>query len=144
MADMDICTQAQAQVLDAIPPKWKIKKDDFQNVDSSRNVPAACGVLSSAQLSITEMTSTQLLEKLHTGQISAMEVTESFCARAAIAHQMVNCLTDFFPQDALEVARELDATFEKTQKPIGPLHGLPIAIKDMSGPFGSTSTTSAC
>jgi Asp-tRNA(Asn)/Glu-tRNA(Gln) amidotransferase A subunit family amidase len=31
---------------------------------------------------------------------------------------------------ALKRAKELDEVFEKTGKPVGPLHGLPISLKD--------------
>ena len=39
-------------------------------------------------------------------------------------------MIEFFPEQALEQARELDEYFEKHKKPIGPLHGLPISLKD--------------
>lgn len=41
-----------------------------------------------------------------------------------------NCLTEIFFDSALERARELDAHFQKTGKPKGPLHGLPVSLKD--------------
>jgi amidase len=33
------------------------------------------------------------------------------------------------PEEALQQAKELDAILEKTGKPIGPLHGLPVPVK---------------
>ena len=39
------------------------------------------------------------------------------------------CLTAFFPEEALEVAKSLDAYLKTTGKVIGPLHGLPVSIK---------------
>jgi len=44
-------------------------------------------------------------------------------------HQ-VNCALEFFPETALAQAKELDLHFEKTRKPVGALHGLPISLKD--------------
>ena len=124
-----ICHQAQQGVLDAIPEKWRIDVQKFKvNIDS-RDVPAKSGILSSKQLEITEQNATVLLKRTHTGRLTSLEVTEAFCARAAIAHQMVNCLTEFFPEEALETAKKLDEEFAKNKKPIGPLHGLPIAVK---------------
>lgn len=35
----------------------------------------------------------------------------------------------FFPEKAIEAAKQLDEEFAKTGKPVGPLHGLPIALK---------------
>lgn len=42
----------------------------------------------------------------------------------------MNCALEFFPDAALAQAKELDEYFEKNKKPIGPLHGLPISLKD--------------
>ena len=41
-----------------------------------------------------------------------------------------NCALEFFPDLALDQAKELDAYYEKHGKPVGPLHGLPISLKD--------------
>jgi hypothetical protein len=41
----------------------------------------------------------------------------------------VNCLAAFIPEEALQQAKKLDAILEKTGKPIGPLHGLPVPVK---------------
>jgi amidase len=43
---------------------------------------------------------------------------------------VTNCLTEIFFDQALERAAILDAYFDKHGKPIGPLHGLPISLKD--------------
>lgn len=37
---------------------------------------------------------------------------------------------EFFPELALTQAKELDAYYERYKKPVGPLHGLPISLKD--------------
>ena len=41
-----------------------------------------------------------------------------------------NCLTEIFVDRALARAQEVDDYRTKTGKTIGPLHGLPISIKD--------------
>ncbi|KAF9241349.1 amidase signature domain-containing protein, partial [Melanogaster broomeanus] len=42
----------------------------------------------------------------------------------------VNCLTEIFVERALARATELDEALKKTGKVVGPLHGLPISLKD--------------
>jgi Asp-tRNA(Asn)/Glu-tRNA(Gln) amidotransferase A subunit family amidase len=42
----------------------------------------------------------------------------------------VNCNLEFFPEKALAQAKELDEYLEKHKKPVGPLHGLPVSLKD--------------
>lgn len=42
----------------------------------------------------------------------------------------VNCLTEIFFDAALERARELDAHLAAGNPPVGPLHGLPVSLKE--------------
>jgi len=49
-------------------------------------------------------------------------------------------LIDFFPEEALRTAASLDDHFARTGKPLGPLHGLPVCIKDMYDVKGHRST----
>lgn len=91
----------------------------------------SCGLLTEPELNLTSLShdSTWLLQQLLSQKVTSMEVVGAFCRRAAIAHQLVNCLVDYFPTVALDRARYLDAYMAEHGKPIGPLHGLPISIK---------------
>jgi len=71
---------------------------------------------------------TEILARLATGKVSAVQVASAFCKRAAIAQQLINCLVDFFPEAALTRAQELDSYYAEHKKPVGPLHGLPISM----------------
>ena len=42
----------------------------------------------------------------------------------------MNCLTEIFVERALARAKELDEYLKTTGKVVGPLHGLPISLKD--------------
>ena len=42
----------------------------------------------------------------------------------------MNCLTEIFVERALARAEELDERLKSTGKVVGPLHGLPISLKD--------------
>lgn len=136
-----IATATQQAILDSIPQMWRLSpKDKDPSVTDKRTIPRSCGLLPEKQLEITETTATELLEKLRTRALSSVEITEAFCARAAIAHQLVNCLALFFPEEALERAKELDEILGKTGKPVGPLHGLPIPVKDTYQMKGQRTT----
>ena len=61
---------------------------------------------------------------------TAVEVTKAFCKASALAQSMLNCLTEILYAEALERAKYLDEYQAKTGKTVGPLHGLPISLKD--------------
>lgn len=42
----------------------------------------------------------------------------------------MNCLTEVFVEQALNRAAEVDAYLRRTGSVMGPLHGLPISLKD--------------
>jgi Asp-tRNA(Asn)/Glu-tRNA(Gln) amidotransferase A subunit family amidase len=60
--------------------------------------------------------------------------------RAAVAQQALNCLTEIFFNEAIQRAEFLDDEFQKTGRPIGPLHGLPVSLKDCFNFAGIDST----
>ncbi|RAK97695.1 putative general amidase GmdA [Aspergillus ibericus CBS 121593] len=117
--------------LDAIPEKWRIK-GPIPSPTEQRDVTGAYiqQFLTEREIAITETDAVGITERTTTGQWTAVEVTEAFCHRAALAHQLVNCLHEVFFDKALETARVLDAYFAQNGKPLGPLHGLPVSLKD--------------
>ncbi|KAL2787818.1 amidase signature domain-containing protein [Aspergillus keveii] len=96
-----------------------------------RSVPRYCGLLTADQITITESSPSQLLRYLADGTWSAESVIRAFIARATIAHHLTNPLTDIFFDRAVDDATRLDAILRETGEPVGPLHGLPISLKDV-------------
>ncbi|KAL1726399.1 amidase signature domain-containing protein [Schizophyllum commune] len=124
----------------SIPKDWLLSSpppaEQLNVIDS----PRVCGLLNEQELEITETDDVSLiLKNLHTGVWSAVDVTTAFCKRAIVAHQLTNCLTEIWIEDALKRARELDDIFAK-QGPVGPLHGLPISLKDQFDVAGKECT----
>ncbi|GJP92913.1 hypothetical protein CAN33_0023340 [Aspergillus niger] len=120
--------QAKRQaILDAIPQKWRIQRAVLP-VDVTGEFIQ--GYLTPREIEITEADAVAITTQTTSGNWSAVEVTEAFCHRAAIAHQLVNCLHEIFFEDAIQVAKELDEHLAATGKPKGPLHGLPVSLKD--------------
>ncbi|KDR76938.1 hypothetical protein GALMADRAFT_225095 [Galerina marginata CBS 339.88] len=118
-------------ILTNLPPKETLNVIDF---------PEKCGLLTAKDVEITNTEVGVLLEKLAKGTWSAVEVTTAFSKRAIIAHQVVNCLTEIFIDRALKRAAELDEHLKTTGKVVGPLHGLPISVKDQVSIKGMEST----
>ncbi|KZF18934.1 acetamidase [Xylona heveae TC161] len=128
MAWESIAADKRSRILQSIPQEWLIgsKPQDI----SVMNYPEKSGIMSKDELAITNSSATELVAQLSSGQQRAFDVTLAFCKQAALAHQLLNCCLEIFPEMALAQAKELDAYFEKYQKPVGPLHGLPISLKD--------------
>ncbi|KAL4789810.1 Acetamidase [Aspergillus venezuelensis] len=118
----------RARLAKTIPDEWKLKT--LPTTDNVMDVPKTSGILSDKELEITESNATDLVSKLASGKLTAFEVTTAFCKRAALATQLTNCILEFFPEAALAQAKELDEYYAKKGKPVGPLHGLPISLKD--------------
>ncbi|EXJ88508.1 hypothetical protein A1O1_05438 [Capronia coronata CBS 617.96] len=136
----EVASACQSAVLQSIPEKWRLPSKPDASVTDVRDIPRTCGLITPQQLAITDQTTDELVTQLATGKLTSVQVTEAFCARAAIAHQCVNCLTAFYCEEALKRAAELDAIFAETGKPVGPLHGIPVAIKDIFAVKGRPST----
>ncbi|CAE7114136.1 unnamed protein product [Rhizoctonia solani] len=115
--------------LDSIPSEWRIPiPPDQYNV---LQVPYECGLLDPLEIEITDTTDVnRILENLKTGKWTSVQVTRAFYKRALVAHQTTNCLTEIFLERALARAEEMDRYLKEHGKPKGPLHGLPISLKD--------------
>lgn len=55
-------------------------------------------------------------------ELTAVQVTTAFTKRTMIAHQLSNCLTEWFLDDAIDQARALDAHLSTPGQTVGPLH----------------------
>ncbi|KAF1363823.1 amidase [Lizonia empirigonia] len=129
-----------------IPQDWRLPLSQASqytetNPISVLNVPRTCGILTEKELDITENhDATDLVQLMIKGDLTSAAVVTAFCKRAAIAHQATNCLTEIMFEEALARAHECDAYLKDHGRPIGPLHGLPISLKDSFNVKGVQST----
>jgi amidase len=113
-----------------IPASLRLPPAIFEDLPLDvTHIPEACGLLTPAELAITELDATAVCQKIAAGELTAVEAVTAFGKRAAIAHQLTACLVDFFLDEGIKQAQQLDEYFKKEGKVIGPLHGLPISVK---------------
>lgn len=125
-------TKKRATLAALIPEPWRLTSDQLP-AESERSVIAfveKSNLLTAEELSITELRVEQLAQKIANGECTATEVCQAYCHRAALAHQLVNCLSEINFRAALEQARELDDYFQTHGRTVGLLHGVPVSLKD--------------
>ena len=136
-----IARRKQAYRESQIPPAWRNIPDHLVPNDPPRlqdgpqnvvHVVQECGLLSRTELAITQDHSVQsLLAALAARQLTALDVARAFCKRAAVAQQLTNCVTEPLFASAMARAEELDASLVRPGgRVVGPLHGLPVSVKD--------------
>ncbi|KAK0388785.1 hypothetical protein NLU13_5028 [Sarocladium strictum] len=81
-----------------------------------------------------------LTSLLETRQVTCEAVILAHIAKAKEAHRRTNCLTEICFDEALQQAKELDAFQQEHGKLKGPLHGVPVSLKDQFDLQGLDST----
>ncbi|KAF2211613.1 hypothetical protein CERZMDRAFT_43002 [Cercospora zeae-maydis SCOH1-5] len=131
MVDWRQAAKNKAQsVLDLIPSEWRLTS--IPSPEEQRDVTGAYiqQFLSEREIQITESDALEIVTHAAGGKWTAVEITKAFCHRAAIAHQLLNCLHEIFFDAAIAQAEALDRYYAEHKKPVGILHGLPISLKD--------------
>lgn len=77
------------EILGGIPQKWHL--DKIPSTEEQKDVTGYVQqFLSQGEVEITETDVVGIAEKVAAGEWSAVAVTEAFCHRASIAHQLVS------------------------------------------------------
>ncbi|MEW9920430.1 amidase [Marimonas sp. MJW-29] len=71
----------------------------------------------------------EIAERVAKGEISAREVVEANIARMHDRNPAMNAVVDDLSEEAMAEAARLDETFARSG-PVGPLHGVPVTIKE--------------
>ncbi|KAJ6161303.1 hypothetical protein N7470_004699 [Penicillium chermesinum] len=116
----------------SVPKQWLLPEDKLPPASQKdvTDVPVQCGLLSEHEVAITNLSATQLVAEMGQGKLSAEEVVIAFLKRSVLGHQLLNFATEFLADEAISRAKELDDYYKKTGKLVGPLHGVPISVKE--------------
>lgn len=119
---------ADREAILAQRPHWRLEEQVPASVQDVSSLPVSG--LTPREREIVHSDATALVDALRERRYTALEVVRAFCHVATVAQDLTNCLTEVFFDEALERAAELDRHMEATGEPVGPLHGLPVSIKD--------------
>ena len=83
---------------------------------------------------IINFKTTELIGKIKNGEITSKELCEVYINRIEKFEKKVCAWAFFDKKKLLEKAEEAD-TYRSSGKPLGPLHGIPVALKDIIGTY---------
>src|ERR1700688_4035581 len=82
---------------------------------------------------------TELARRIARRDVSAREVMEAHLARVERENPVLNAIVTLHAKEALAAAGRADEA-QRRGEPLGPLHGLPVADKDLFPPSGMRTT----
>ena len=85
-------------------------------------------------IDVSTLTANELVSKLQSGEISSVELCNKYLERIKKFEKDVQAWAHLDKKLLLEKAEEAD-TYRKSGKPLGPLHGMPVAVKDIIGTY---------
>ncbi|KAL8786464.1 MAG: hypothetical protein Q9213_002780 [Squamulea squamosa] len=126
---------ARAKVADLesrIPKEWVLSQAELDRAKQQRDLTGSYieQYLNDHEVDIIRNGSLDLVEKIKSKQYTAVEVTHAFCKITAVAQQINNCLHEIMFDFAMRTAEELDEHLAIIGTVKGPLHGLPVSLKD--------------
>lgn len=85
------------------------------------------------------MTAIELAERIRTRKASSLEATREIISRAEASQPTLNAFITLCKDEALAAARTADAAVARGEA-VGPLHGVPVSVKDIINTAGIRTT----
>src|ERR1700712_4101744 len=85
----------------------------------------------------------ELAGRLRRRELSSLELTDAFLERIARLNPAINAVTTLDPERARSEAQRADAALASGSARLGPLHGIPMTVKDAYEVSGMRTTAGA-
>jgi Asp-tRNA(Asn)/Glu-tRNA(Gln) amidotransferase A subunit family amidase len=92
-----------------------------------------------ADLDLCYMPATDMAKRIREGRLSPVNLVDNALARIAEVNPQLNCFCFVYPEEARAKAKAAHEAVN-AGKPLGPLHGVPFAIKDLTPTKGKRTT----
>ena len=95
----------RASTRSKIPRDWLLDKSALEEASKERNItgPFIEKHLTSEEKALTQLSAPSLLSKIQDGTYNALQVTQAYCKRSAIAQQFVCCLYHFLNLEVIVI-----------------------------------------
>jgi amidase len=123
-----------------VEPYQELVKDIDTSGETFNSVEAQLSLLTEEEIKITNLTAKELIKLQKSGELTAVEIYKAFSKRGALAHIFTNCAMQLFFDEGLARAAELDKYREEHNDLVGPLHGIPITLKELMNYGGKVTT----
>ncbi len=90
-------------------------------------------------IALTRRSARELARLIRAGELSPVELLDAHLAAIERFNPALNAIVTLAAEKAREAARTAEAMVRKGE-PLGPLHGLPVAIKDVTPTAGIRTT----
>ncbi|KAI2462769.1 amidase [Annulohypoxylon bovei var. microspora] len=138
----EVAEKKRKETLAKIKPEWILKKSVLKAAEQRRVIAGEFieSLLDDVTQRFTMMDVPELSKGLTDGSFRSVQVVTAFCKRAAFAHQLNQNLLEIGFDQAISRAKQLDEYYDCHKKVIGPLHGIPITLKDQFHVKGMETT----
>lgn len=116
----------------SIPKEYLLPEDKLPPKDQLNvlDVPRTSGILTDDELHMLSLDVPQLLDAYRSKTWTVRQVLTAYLKHSVIINQLTNFATEFLADEALARADELDAHLASTGTLAGPLHGIPVSVKE--------------
>ncbi|KAF8199848.1 amidase signature domain-containing protein [Mycena galopus ATCC 62051] len=101
----------------------------FRNQELEKEARSSANIALPDRTIILRSTANEMVSNIERGTWTASQVLEAFIAQSLVAQSATNCITEVLFEEARGRAKQLDAEFKATNRLQGPLHGVPISVK---------------